>query len=68
MRRHRTAGKELPAHHLSSTIDHLVQAAYCDPQTGLRYHSAPVYQLIRSFTPETVQKHLRIRNAHTIVK
>lgn len=36
---------------------------YVDPRSGLRYHSAPVYQLIKSLGPNAVQAYLQLRNA-----
>lgn len=39
-------------------------AKYTDPKTCLRYHSAAIYQHIRTLGPNAVQALLALRNAH----
>lgn len=41
---------------------------YTEPRTGMRYYGAEVYQMVRGMEPDAVQRFLKIRNAHTIVK
>ncbi len=33
----------------------------------MRYHSAEIYQFIRTLSPDMVQAFLRLRNAHTTI-
>ncbi|KAI0233338.1 Co-chaperone, partial [Massospora cicadina] len=40
-----------------------LEAPYLDPKTNLRYHSAEIYQVIKSFSVEIPQDYLGIRNA-----
>ena len=43
-------------------------AKYTDPQTGLNYCNAEVYQFIRRLTTTQVQDYLELRGAHTVLK
>ncbi|KAJ9063491.1 Co-chaperone [Entomophthora muscae] len=45
-----------------------LEAPYLDPKTRLRYHSAEIYQVIKTFPLETPQDYLSIRNAAVILK
>ncbi|ORY96631.1 YL1 nuclear protein C-terminal domain-domain-containing protein [Syncephalastrum racemosum] len=45
-----------------------LEARYTDPKTGLRYHSAEIYQFIRTLSVPNVQAYLSSRNAAVILK
>ncbi|KAJ1850473.1 hypothetical protein LPJ57_008117, partial [Coemansia sp. RSA 486] len=41
-------------------------AKYTDPKTNVRYHSAEVYQLVKTLQPGSEQQYLALRNATTM--
>ncbi|KAJ1724525.1 chromatin-remodeling complex subunit ies6 [Coemansia erecta] len=43
-------------------------AKYTDPKTNVRYHSAEVYQLIKTLPQGTEQQYLALRNASVVLK
>ncbi|KAJ2857370.1 chromatin-remodeling complex subunit ies6 [Coemansia erecta] len=43
-------------------------ARYTDPKTNIRYHSAEVYQLIKTLQPGSEQQYLALRNASVVLK
>ncbi|KAJ2615991.1 chromatin-remodeling complex subunit ies6 [Coemansia sp. RSA 1285] len=43
-------------------------AEYTDPKTNIRYHSAEVYQIVRTLPPGTEQEYLALRNASVTLK
>lgn len=45
-----------------------LDAKYTDPKTGLRYHSAEIYQFIRTLGVPNVQAYLASRNAAVVLK
>lgn len=45
-----------------------LEAKYTDPKTGLRYHSAEIYQFIRTLGVPNVQAYLASRNAAVVLK
>lgn len=40
------------------------QAPYTDPKTSLRYHSAEIYEVIKTFAPGIDQAYLALRGRH----
>ncbi|PVV04668.1 hypothetical protein BB560_000824 [Smittium megazygosporum] len=45
-----------------------LEAAYKDPKTNLRYHSAEIYKAIKILPPGSEQAYLSIRNANVILR
>ncbi|KAJ2615637.1 Co-chaperone [Coemansia sp. RSA 1365] len=45
-----------------------LSAKYTDPKTNVRYHSAEVYQVIRTLPPGAEQQYLALRNANVTLK
>ncbi|RKO86144.1 YL1 nuclear protein C-terminal domain-containing protein, partial [Blyttiomyces helicus] len=45
-----------------------LEAPYMDPKTRLRYHSADVYQFIKTLPDFSVQGYLGLRNAAVDLK
>ncbi|KAJ2007693.1 chromatin-remodeling complex subunit ies6 [Coemansia thaxteri] len=43
-------------------------AKYTDPKTNVRYHSAEVYQIVKSLPPGSEQQYLALRNASVVLK
>ncbi|KAJ1833658.1 Co-chaperone [Coemansia sp. RSA 2706] len=43
-------------------------AKYTDPKTNVRYHSAEVYQIVRTLPPGAEQQYLALRNASVTLK
>ncbi|KAJ2544726.1 Co-chaperone, partial [Coemansia sp. RSA 1933] len=43
-------------------------APYTDPKTNVRYHSAEVYQIVRTLPPGTEQDYLALRSANVTLK
>nr|XP_023900335.1 chromatin-remodeling complex subunit IES6-like [Quercus suber]POE50690.1 chromatin-remodeling complex subunit ies6 [Quercus suber] len=43
-------------------------AKYTDPKTGLFYHNAEIYKIVKALNTSQVQEYLAIRGANTILK
>ncbi|KAJ2333086.1 chromatin-remodeling complex subunit ies6 [Coemansia sp. RSA 2671] len=43
-------------------------AKYTDPKTNVRYHSAEVYQIVKTLPPGSEQLYLALRNANIVLR
>ncbi|KAJ2813806.1 chromatin-remodeling complex subunit ies6 [Coemansia sp. 'formosensis'] len=43
-------------------------AKYTDPKTNVRYHSAEVYQIVKTLPPGSEQHYLALRNANIVLR
>ena len=43
-------------------------AKYTDPRTGLRYHDAEIYAIVKTMSVDAAQAYLQLRNSQIVLK